>query len=289
MNIEHYPSFQLLICILLSLVPTIIWGYIFIKKRKKKSPRLIILTFLASTLSIFPLLLYKLSWEYFPNLNAFALANIFENKFISIADILIIPVSVIVAFMIVGLIEEQTKHYVVKHVDQNRFQSIDDAIMYSIIAALGFSFSENILYFSTIWDTQGLQNLYISFVFRSIFSTFAHILFSGIYGYFYGIAYFAKPIFREEIRQKKRYPVIKFLHNIFHIKSSELFSHHKMFQGLIIAILLHAVFNIFLELNMIFITVPYLIFGYSMLVYLLKKKKNHKKYERLLVAERVDD
>lgn len=287
--LQNFSNLQLLICILLSLVPTFIWGYIFFKKRRNgNSPKLTILTFFAGALSVFPLLLYKLSWKYFPQINAFEIANNFENSVITFSNLAILPLSVIIAFMLVGIIEEQTKHYVVKYVDQSRFINIDDAIIYSIVAALGFSFTENILYFLTIWNSQGIENLYTSFIFRSIFSTFAHILFSGIYGYFYGIAYFAKPIFREEIRNKKRYPIIRFLHRIFHIRSSELFSHHKMFEGLLIAILLHAVFNIFLELNLMFIMVPYLVFGYSLLVYLIRKKKSHIKYERLLEMERLD-
>jgi len=113
--------------------------------------------------------------------------------------------------MIVGVIEEYMKHLSVRATDDDKFMNIDDAIEYSIIAALGFAFIENIMYFYFIWIHQGVDALFISFIFRSIFSTFAHILFSGIYGYFYGIAHFAKPILEESVITHKKFPLARII------------------------------------------------------------------------------
>jgi len=55
----------------------------------------------------------------------------------------------------------------------------------------------------------------------------------------------------------------------------------KMVQGLLIAVGLHALFNIFLEMNWTFLLVPYLTGGYIMLNYLIEKKEDHKVYGRL--------
>ena len=71
------------------------------------------------------------------------------------------------------------------------------------MAALGFAFTENILYFYNIWITKGVEDLFVSFLYRSSFSTFAHLLFSGVLGYYYGMAHFAKPILQEEMMKKR--------------------------------------------------------------------------------------
>ena len=117
----------------------------------------------------------------------------------------------------------------------------------------------------------------VSFVFRSTFSTFAHILFSGIYGYFYGIAYFADPIWSEEVRKKRGF-LTNAIYAIFHFKRNRVFATEKVTEGLVLAVLLHGAFNIMLEMNLTFFMIPFLIFGYSYLDYLFKRKENLKAY-----------
>ncbi len=184
---------KLLFTILLACVPALIWGYIFYKKDPVYRPKAK-QTFLLGMLAVVPILFYKWTWNYFPEINIFNYTNAYQADIFAFTPYLYLPLGSLLAFTFVGVIEEYMKHLVVKKADQGFFRNIDDAIEFSIIAALGFSFVENILYFYYIWVYQGLDILLVSFVFRSIFSTFAHILFSGIYGYFYGIAYFADPI-----------------------------------------------------------------------------------------------
>ncbi len=268
-----------LVSIFAALIPIIIWGYIFYQKNPE-SRKWTFITFLGGMISVTPILLYKWSWKFYPSMNAFQYLNTFSNNLIDIKNFAL-PLSVVLIFMLVGVFEEYMKHLVVKIIDRNRFKTIDDAIEFSIIAALGFAYVENVLYFTYIWNTQGTESFIISVVFRSIFSTFAHILFSGLYGYYYGLAHFSDPIFQEEIR-KKRFILIKFVHKICHFHLPTLFHEEKVLEGLLIAVLTHAFFNILLEMSWTVLIVPYLLFGFVTLSYLFDKKENHKNYGRIV-------
>ena len=126
-----------------------------------------------------------------------------------------------VGFIFVGIIEEYLKHYVVKKVDyeDRSFRSIADSIAYAGFAALGFAFIENMSYaFSAAqefgalrhWDDGALFGFLATsegwivigiILFRSLLSTCAHIFFSAIYGYHYGIHKFAKETMIERMGQ----------------------------------------------------------------------------------------
>lgn len=209
----------------------------------------------------------------------------FENDLVGISGFVMIPVSVIVMFLFVGVIEEVMKMSAVHAVDDNRIRHIDDAVMFAILAALGFAFTENILYFYLIWAKQGPENLLIPFLFRSLFSTFAHILFSGVFGYYYGVAHFAKPLLQQELRNR-HHTFWDWYYRVFKWKTAELFHEQHMLKGLTIAVVLHAVYNVFLEMNWTFIMVPYLVIGYLYVSHLFKMKENHKRLDLLLERER---
>lgn len=263
----------------LAIIPLAIWSHFFIKK-SNKDRSVLVFTFIIGALAVFPILLYKALWKYFPWMNAFELADNYQDVTISISSSLAIPLSVIITFMIVGAVEEVLKMAPIKVVNQKALTNIDDAIEFFIISALGFSFMENVLYFYNIWVTQGGQDLVVPFLFRSTFSTFAHILFSGIFGYFYGVAHFAKPALQKEIRSK-RHKVTTFLHKIFSVRKEKGFRDEKVLEGLLIAVGLHAVFNIFLEVGLTFLVIPFLLAGYFYLDHLLNKKENQRVYKKL--------
>ncbi|MDP2625276.1 MAG: PrsW family intramembrane metalloprotease [Candidatus Peregrinibacteria bacterium] len=272
---------KILICFLLACVPAYIWGYIFYKKQPEPR-KWIAATFIAGILSVIPIMLYKFSWSAFPSLNIFLYTDNMSQDVLGFSNLIYLPAGVVLAFMFVGILEEYMKNVVVRVTDRKHLNHIDDAIEFCIVAALGFAFVENMMYFFYIWSYQGFESLFISFIFRSIFSTFAHILFSGIYGYYYGMAHFATPILQEEMRQN-RHPILKWFHRVVHLKSSTIFAEEKMIEGLVIAMTLHALFNIFLEMGWTFVIVPYLVIGYTFLSYLFNKKENHKRYDRLLI------
>jgi RsiW-degrading membrane proteinase PrsW (M82 family) len=267
---------QILVSVMLAAVPATVWGYIFYKKDPVYRPKAKE-TFLLGAAAVIPILLYKASWEYLPFANVFNYTNNFQTDLFAFTSHLYLPLGTLFAFMFVGVIEEYLKHLVVKHADHGFFKNVDDAIEFSIISALGFAFVENALYFYYIWEFQGTDVMMISFIFRAIFSTFAHILFSGIYGYYYGLAYFADPIWSEEVR-KSRHPLVSFFHTLLHMKSNRVFAAEKVTEGLFYAIILHAVFNVLLEMNLTFFMVPFLVFGYSLLDYLFKRKENLQNY-----------
>lgn len=271
-----YGFLKLALAVGLAIIPACIWGYIFWKKAVGQK-KMVAVTFAAGALFVTPLLAYKGLWQYFPWLNAFQYTNSYKNDLVGFSTFGFIPLDVILTFMIVGVIEEVTKLWAVKVTDKRRICSIDDAIEMCIMAALGFSFAENILYFYNIISSRGVEDIMYPFIFRSLFSTFAHVMFSGILGYYYGLALFATEVVKEEHRQKKMW-FTRLFARILHLKKSTVFHEEKMAQGLFIAIILHAVFNIFLEMSWTFLLVPFLTGGFIYVSYLLEKKEDHKVY-----------
>lgn len=276
---------QIVFSILLACVPAFIWAVIFYKKDPIYRPKAL-QTFLLGISSVVPILIYKWSWEYLPQANIFNYTNNFQADLFAFTDHLYLPVGSLFAYMFVGVIEEYMKNLVVRKADKGFFRNIDDAIEFSIMSALGFAFIENILYFYYIWEYQGVDVLLVSFVFRALFSTFAHILFSGIYGYYYGMAYFADPLWSEEVR-KNRHPLVNLFHTVFHFKRNRVFATEKISEGLLIAVILHGLFNILLEMNLTFFMVPFLVLGYSFLDHLFKVKENLK--ERACLTGEASD
>lgn len=269
----------IIIASLLSFVPIFLWGYHFYKKHPEKE-KYVIATFFAGSLSVIPLLLYKFSWNYFPWVNAFLWTRNLHADVLGFSTFSLIPISIIVTFLLVGIIEEVSKMMAVRMSDVKIFKSIDDVIEFAIIAALGFAFIENIIYFYNIINIRGFDQLLFPFIFRSLFSTFAHVMFSGIFGYFYGVAHFANQELKEEMRAN-RHPIMKFFHNYFHFKKNVLFKDEKILEGLVVATSLHAVFNIFLEMEWSFLIIPLLAGGYAILNHLLNKKESFKEWGRV--------
>lgn len=265
--------------VVLAVIPALLWIKIF-RNQIHESRRLILFTFFVGATAVFPILFYKYLWQYFPWINAFHYTEGFQDDVIGLSHLVSIPLSVIMTFFIVGFIEEAMKNIAVRMVDdRSTTRNIDDAITMSIVAALGFSFTENIMYFHAIWIQQGMENLLMPFVFRSIFSTFAHVMFSAIFGYYYGISFFAKEYL---IANKRVIYWPKKIQEWFGIKKEEIFSISKWVEGFLIAATLHAIYNIFLEMNWTFLLVPFLGLGFFYVNHLLKQKENHKNLGHLV-------
>lgn len=277
-------TIQIIGSIILACIPAAIWGYIFYQKNPEKRG-VTAITFIFGALAVFPILIYKFSWQFFPWMNAFKFAENYRNDIIGFSNAITLPLSIIITFMIVGIIEENMKFGSVKMVDDDEIKNIDDSMEFFILAALGFSFTENILYFYNIWVAEGAYQLLLPFLFRSTFSTFAHLLFSGLLGYYYGIAHFAGPILQEEIRAKNHF-WSRIPRKILFFRREKLFHEEKMLEGLLLAIGLHALFNIFLEMGLTFMIVPFLVGGYVTLSYLFDLKDSHKDYGKLLTYVR---
>jgi len=271
---EFHSILKLSLAIILAIVPAGIWGYMFYKKQVGKKSMLMI-TFATGALFVTPILLYKYLWQFYPWLDAFQYTERFSEDIIGFSNIVTIPLNIVLSFMFVGIIEEVMKLWAVKMTDRGRICSIDDAIEMSITAALGFAFAENILYFYNIIINRGLDGIFYPFVFRALFSSFAHIMFSGILGYYYGLSLFATDVLKEKAN-KHRWPFVRVISSLFNLKKESVFHENVQAKGIIIAVTLHAIFNIMLEMNWVFLLVPYLTAGYIYLNHLLGKKEVHK-------------
>ncbi len=123
---------------------------------------------------------------------------------------------IVEGFLGVALIEELAKYLVVRHwvLRHPEFDEPVDVMLYMIISALGFAAAENIMLFlgrQGIFYWSQTLNLAIG---RFITTTFLHALVSGFFGYFLALAIFDR-------KKQKRY----------------------LFTGLIIATLLHGLYN----------------------------------------------
>lgn len=185
-------------------------------------------------------------------------------------------------FIVVGMLEEYIKHLMVRFSDEEKIHSVDDAISFSIIVAFGFAFIENIMYFKNFADNfQNSWGFLATFlVLRSLISVGAHVCFSAICGYFYGIASFAKEITREELFQVRHQVMMK-LQRVLHLKSSTLFHEEKIMEGLLLAMGLHAIFNILLQLNLLMVTIMYLFILFLVVLSRFHKLHYHRQENNL--------
>src|SRR3990167_3861175 len=100
------------------MVPAAAWAYVFLK-RQPEDRRHTVMTFILGGSAVFPILLYKYLWKFFPGINILSYAKNFENDLIGISGFVMIPLSVIIAFAFVGVIEEVMKMSCVHAVDDN--------------------------------------------------------------------------------------------------------------------------------------------------------------------------
>jgi len=127
---------------------------------------------------------------------------------------------ILIFFIISALTEEYLKYFVVKAtvLKKPAFDEPIDAMIYCIIAALGFASAENLM---VVWgmSLKGISNPFGVMALRFVGATLLHALASGIVGYWLGKAWFSKP--------KKSKFMRKFLIGI----------------GLIQAVVFHGLFN----------------------------------------------
>ena len=85
-------------------------------------------------------------------------------------------------------------------------------------------------------------------------------------------------LIRFGLKNKKRHPIIDFLYTTFHFKKNRTFLNEKISEGLICAVALHAMFNIFLEMGVTVFMVPFLFFWLHFSRSSFQEKENLKKY-----------
>lgn len=289
----EYPS-KFLICVLLAAIPTVVWVYLFGHRIEGRAGRLM-LTFVGGMFSAVIILLYQYYWGQRLDVVFFSVEP--QNFDRAIHSSILTPLLASAAvFLSIGFMEEYLKHWVVKRIDYKIFESIDEVIEYSIIAALGFAFLENVGYFFHLMVRENGENLISLFAMRSVFVVFIHVLCSGIYGYFYGLAHFAGPYLNSpEMRGKKQW-LPELMYKLFHIGRLRTFRTEMMVLGLMTAMSLHGLYNLFMDMNLEVtmgeggkvislhnIVLPIiLIVGYAYLSHLLDKKEYQKRYGHIV-------
>jgi RsiW-degrading membrane proteinase PrsW (M82 family) len=156
------------------------------------------------------------------------------------------------SILFLAAIEEYIKHLMVRITDDSRIKDIDDAITLSVIVGLAFAFIETIIYSFTI----GEMNIIF---FRMIVSMPVHLVASGIFGYYYGLAHFARPI--TELEGGERTVGRKWLPKLLTLKLSTVYHEEKMVEGIFFATLFHTAMNLLFEFNLGFIAVPLIVLG----------------------------
>ena len=245
-------------------IPALTWLTLLFRK-SEKSKKVIALVFILGCLTAPALLGLQVLWEKYPMFN---LSAFIENTFKSEQN------TMIALFMLFGALEEVIKHFVVKIVDSKTMyiQTVNDTIKYSIAAALGFSFTENIYYLYVYWPASSIAHISELFIFRSIFTTLAHMLFSGIFGYFYAMGKFSIKI-AEQNKIIENHPIsVRIISKVFSLPISQAYQQKFVFKGLFIAIITHVTFNYLISVGykwpvLIFITLAGLY-----MYYLMKRK-----------------
>lgn len=261
------PIFLLGISTVFAAIPVAIWLYIFFKK-EKQGKKILIIVFLLGCITAPALLGLQYVWDIFPRFN---LAAFIEDSIQTQAKMYI------AMFVLFGALEEIIKHYVITIVDKKTVlvKTIGDSIRYSLAAALGFSFTENVYYLFEFWPSISTGQLISMYIFRSVFTACAHMIFSGVFGYFYGVGKFSIEIVKQNKLVGKVSTFSKVLAKIFNLPLSQAYQQYMVVRGLFTAILMHAVYNYLLQYNIIIPVVIFVILGYLYLRYLLSRKTGH--------------
>lgn len=256
------------ISILLALVPVAIWGGL-IRKKTTQERKFLIQVFIGGSLSVVPILLYQRLWEKFSVLDiiGFIEGHVTDPK-----------TAAILVFIFVGIMEEVVKQAVVRITDRRHpeiFLTINGTLTLSVVSALGFAFAENIFYFYSIWVNFGFVDLFSSFVFRSSFTAAGHMIFSGIFGYYFGMAKFASDFTAQERFAGKKFYLTRFFGKIFRLKTYEIYRQQKILQGLFLAMGIHAVFNYLLQMNLVLPVMALIAVSGTYIYYLLHTVSGH--------------
>jgi len=251
-----------------ALIPACVWCMLFLRYHRQRLG-IVLLMFFAGMLSTAPILFYDQLVRHGIRLNFFAF-SLTPESFSRSSDLFISGrllgspgirstiLATLLSFVIVALIEEISKFWVLKKNGQAFCSSIDDAIQYGIIIAIGFAFAENILnsnYFLGFVRQYLLNEAspdiigFLSNVAgRSVLTNMVHIVSTGVLGYFLGLAWFASSYMEETREREGMFMIVSLIHRLLRLPKKIVFRSFVVFTGLFCAILLHAVFNFLVTL-----------------------------------------
>ncbi|PKL36852.1 hypothetical protein CVV38_03075 [Candidatus Peregrinibacteria bacterium HGW-Peregrinibacteria-1] len=268
------PTRHLLIAALLAIPPILVWLYLIFSKQEKHKGFIVAVFFLGCLTAPFFLLLQG-AWGcvFSPDsvLSQFNPLKFFSEQFNNT------PILIGLQLLLFAAIEEILKMAVIVKIDKKKalINTVGQAMRYSIASALGFSFIENIIYLYVYMDISTTKEIATLFIFRSIFTTCAHIIYSGIFGYYYGLGKYSMVMRKTEEAIGKRKPIIRTLAKIFRLPPSHVYQQEFIITGLFIAIGFHTVNNYILGVNNLVLSVMMVIIGFIYLKYLLNRKTGH--------------
>jgi len=251
-----------------ALVPAFIWCRLFLKYHAERRG-VVILFFLAGILSTVPILFYdtlvrrgaELNFFFFSikpqsfNTAAQSFVNSFAPQSAGLQQMLLVS---LVTFVLVGLIEEFSKYWVVSRSGKTIFASIDDVMQLAVMSAIGFAFAENIInpvYFTAFVRDYLIHNaapdlsgFFANVLGRSVLTSMVHIVSTGVMGYFLGLSIFASSYLEEKHAKGKAYRLLSFLHGILRVREVSIFRTQMILTGLLCAVALHGTFNFMVTL-----------------------------------------
>ncbi|MBD3238734.1 MAG: PrsW family intramembrane metalloprotease [Candidatus Moranbacteria bacterium] len=125
-------------------------------------------------------------------------------------------------FFVAGVLEEGVKFFILKTIifKKRVFNQIIDGVVYGTTLALGFAFAENSLYFINFFNQLDQAELFFNSTMRGVATVLLHVVATGIIGFYLGKSKFKK-------------------------KGKTLI----LLKGLTLGSILHACFNVFLQLK----------------------------------------
>lgn len=263
---EAEELFATAMAAIVAMVPVVIWCKLFLSYHKQRLSY-VSLAFFAGMLSTAPILFYHELMTRSIQLNFF-LFKITPLSFGSSSNAFVrntllsgsvgktttaVVLTTLITYMIVGVIEEISKYWVLRHSSTSFFRSIDDVMQLAIIVAIGFAFAENLInptYFVGFVRNYLLRpetpmwGVFIgNVVGRAVLTNMVHILSTGVLGYFFGLAFFASPLLRDQFAQGNVHPIINAVRKLLDLRTEAVYGKFQMIVGLSASIILHGLFD----------------------------------------------
>ena len=167
----NYPIY-----IFFSLAPSVIWLLFFLRKDSHpESHRMVLKIFFYGMLAALPVVLIELGFSQQIN-------QLYLPKVLTL---------ILYVFLGIAFVEEIMKYLVVKKqvLKDPEFDEPVDAMLYMIIAALGFAALENLFILFPLTQPFQFFETFMMSVFRFVGATFLHALCSGLIGYFLALSF----------------------------------------------------------------------------------------------------
>lgn len=260
----NFENFKIIVCILLAIIPVIVWIRVLFKNGDKDRTSLFWI-FAGGASSVLAILALQILWQKFPSIDVYnIIGTSIKNQNLSYLGV----------FIAVGVVEEFGKHYAVRWADRKKIniETIKESIQLSLVSALGFAFAENIYYFYNIWTYYDISQLFFPFIFRSSFTAAGHMIFAGIFGYFYGISKFAKPMIEYKYYSGKISKIYTVLGKIPFFELENIYRKRTVLIGLLSGMGIHAIFNFMLQMNLVIPVIFYVIILFIFVYYLINRR-----------------